>query len=324
MSLELTQPVNGLASQAEKNLPEPYGKRFRRQVFKSTYNMLVTQQVIMTFVLSVLGVLFTYLFGLVPEALARQPLTKQTLLVVCPYAVVFLVIVLINVIRAPFILDRAQNQIIAELAGQLRSTEEQLAGAQRRLKDTAIQLESIEAAAGRRTPQANLVFNRVRVIQASIDRYVDEDEDGLVTTLIEFKNDAEAPFPPADAIVRASIHFEEVNGQCICEVPDGVWLNERTRSTRFRLNDIKGLVVAVQKDGRVRTLAVRKKSIFRQAVKFEFHDLPPGEYNVVVRLVAEKPSVLLGKYEFRLITHPELQLEAILSSSTSPDLHGQP
>jgi hypothetical protein len=229
----------------------------------------------------------------------------------------FLILILFNMVRAPFILDREQGQRILELTVRLSGAENKIEEGQRLLDSTAARLqEAGEKQAPARIDlrsEANLVFRRARIARTNRDSVLNEAKDGFPTAVVEFKNEPEASFPVQAATIRASVSFEEVNGGHGHEVPDSAWLKEKARAVTFRIGDAKELIIAVQDSAGVKTVRVHERTVRRTLYyyEFEFGVLTGSEYTVEVQLVAERPSRFLGKHRFKLTTRPELKIESV-------------
>jgi hypothetical protein len=282
---------------------EPYAKRFIKQVARGTLEISVGQQVITFGVVGILTVLVQIQRGLITQALSWSSLLAALEV----FSLTFILIVIFNIIRAPFILDRQQQQYVVDLTVRLVETKQQLTTAQAKEAEARNAPQPIEL-----MPKPNLVLKRECVALTWENKITDDDPKGFPIALVEFKNESEADFPVSSASVRAMINFEEVGGRDRRHISDGAWLDVRATSFMFRLGESKELIIAMQGHEGVRTVGVIKRKIrIHTVIDFEPCPLSGGEYMVEVELVTDPHSTSLGKYRFKLTTRPELQIERL-------------
>lgn len=158
----------------------------------------------------------------------------------------------------------------------------------------------------------NIVVKRVRISKGEENDTFADATDVKAKALVEFKNDADVPFPVSRTTVRASVHFNEIEGEDMRDVSDGHWLGESGGSVTFRPGDVKALLIAALTSDGAKTLTVseRARPLFSLYERMGI-DLPAGAYNVEVQLFTVTTNAFLGKHQFRLITRPELYIQEI-------------
>lgn len=95
----------------KKDHLEPFSKRYVRQVARDTWAVSVQQQIITFSSITLITVLVNIQLGLITEALSWNTLFAALLVI----GISFLIIILFNVVRAPFILARQDRERVDAL-----------------------------------------------------------------------------------------------------------------------------------------------------------------------------------------------------------------
>jgi hypothetical protein len=145
-----------------------------------------------------------------------------------------------------------------------------------------------------------------------------EDSEGKDAAIVEFYNDPEATFPVVPVTVRASITYEELEGTHRHPVPDGIWIGWVKNHMPFRLSDSRRLVIAIREGGIIATFehTIRKHPnlTWVDMLLARYTPLTGRAYRVIVQLIGDNPQKLRGKYEFKLTTKPEFNIQQIDST----------
>lgn len=140
-----TPPIQSLTPLPKKNLrsfPKRfilYAKRYIKQVARDTWKVSVQQQVITFSITSVITILVHIKLGLITEALSWNSLLAVLIII----GIGFLIIILFNMVRAPFILTKEKRDTATLLstppAQREQPTHEPPASAARKLSQDAAQ-----------------------------------------------------------------------------------------------------------------------------------------------------------------------------------------
>jgi hypothetical protein len=100
----------------------------------------------------------------------------------------------------------------------------------------------------------NLVNDNERIIEVTQNEYRELALGGEeLAAVVAFRNDPTALFPVSEALVRANIYYEQLDGPHKHRVVDGTWLKSTEVHIAFRPGDVNELILAWKQGDQVMT-----------------------------------------------------------------------
>lgn len=204
---------------------KPYLQRFIWNIIHNSWKMLVTQQIIPTLGILLITTLVGMYRGLITPELSSANLKAALLIIV----ITLCVVLLINILRAPFQLDRQQEEIIVNLELQISELRNQLVT--------------------QNQPQAPIFYcKNPRIIGVALRglnvAYEAIDESPTFSAaVVDFLYEGTVNSPTCS--IKASATFHSVDDDERWVVEDTIWLNYEEKVKRFDPGDTNTLVVAL-------------------------------------------------------------------------------
>jgi hypothetical protein len=219
--------------------------------------------------------------------------------------------ILINVIRAPFVVLGRHHRDIWELRQRLIEIEAR--------PPLSVPTVAAPPEPPRATPNIVVLAARVTTLIRQMDSTLNEGAQGNTigqAAIVEFRNAGRAKQAVA-AVHGVKAHLEYTGGQGqTARVDNGIWLREYDDETSFSVGETKALVITLRPQGSVVAPEYNQDTTSRTALEQicspQSARLTEKEYQVTVQLVGGN-GTFFEEFRFRLTIKP-LKIEVIRPS----------
>lgn len=310
MSHEKNPQEQSLIPQSKRS----YLYRFFAQVGKSTWHVSVTQQLITVFPVGLITVLVHINNGLITTGLSWAYVRAAVQTILITYGL----IVIINIFRAPFILDKEHQQRNAALSQRLNAMEKRL-GLPSAVRASRTALANPEAP--KAEPNLICIDARVKDIGIGVGEVFQHngtDEAGvrdLIAVVLTIKNKENLKHSVATVnYVVARFTFYDADDKYFGQVNHGSWIGEKGDCVDFGVDETQELVLAVElKDEEIRAVMTLDKSFDAMYHHYNLREiqLTGTHFRVEVNLIGGQPSRALKTLGFKLNVEPKLEIKPL-------------